>query len=75
MSERKGTSCSDEHHHHHHGDDHHGHSHDDDDHQLKYALEETLYPSINTLKLTCLNEHKQGAGRTVKNSYFNFSGF
>ena len=58
--ERTGTSCHDEHHH------HHGHSHDDDDHQLKYALEETLYPSIDTLKVTCLNEHKRGAGKTVR---------
>lgn len=37
----------------------------DEDHQLRFALEESLYTSIDTLHVTCLNEHQKNAGRSI----------
>jgi hypothetical protein len=48
-----------------HGCNDHDHSHDDDDHQLQSALEDTLFQQIDTIHLSCLNEHKKDAGKTV----------
>lgn len=39
--------------------------HDDDDHQLQSALEDTLYQSIDTLHVSCLNEHQKNAGKSI----------
>ncbi|KAL0477332.1 Pithd1 [Acrasis kona] len=61
-NERTPHSCFNEslEHQHHEGC---GHDHDHDNEES--GFEQTLYSSIDTGKVTCLNEHTKGAGRNV----------